>query len=32
MIEPKISLARPGINDFNISNTSNYTETIISSK
>jgi len=32
MIEPKISLARPGINDFNISSTSNYTETIISSK
>jgi hypothetical protein len=32
MIEPKISLAIPGINDFNISSTSNYTETIISSK
>lgn len=32
MIEPKVSLARPGINDFNISSTSNYTETIISSK
>lgn len=32
MIEPKISLSRPGINDFNISSTSNYTETIISSK
>lgn len=32
MIEPKVSLARPGINNINISSTSNYTETIITSK